>query len=543
MKITGNTILLAIIVGLVLLVGIVSADSDYCIPTSGVNVSVNTQGTWENITITSDDCMVWVDDGFGNITGTPCDNTPPESISNIKSKIECDTIEWSWDNPTTSDFNHTMVYWNDTFMYNVSNATHTVDWTGLVGSTAYTISTHTVDIAGNVNTTWVNKTESTTACVVVPVANFTADNVTICEYESVQFTDASTNTPTNWDWYPWGNETKASDLADPLVQYDVAGLFDVRLYVSNGAGNNWSNQTDYINVTDCTPPDHIEKLAETDNCYGINWTWIDPTNPPTTDLDHVEIWQNGVYLHDVAAGVEMDNWTALSNATWYNISTRTVDTSGNIDIDWVNKSAITDICVSPPAANFTANETEICLGDAIQFNDTSIPTPIIWLYAFGDGHTSPLQNPIYTYTIAGLFDVSLKIGTADGSHNETTKVDYINVTDCSLPATASFTSNVTCGIVPFNVGFTDTSTGGNITNWSWMFGDGNSSFVQHPNNTYSSVGMYTINFSVTNSIGTSWSNITNYITARFPGDTCAGGTGEVYDTDKYKSDWFTGWWG
>ena len=525
---------------LTLLISIVSADSDYCTPSTGLNVTVNTQGIWQNITINSDVCLVWTADEYGNISGTACDNTPPASITNLVSKIECDTIEWNWDNPADADFNHTMVYWNGTFAYNISNATSNVDWTGLAASTSYTISTHTVDITGNVNATWVNKTESTTACGVAPVAGFSADNTTICEYDSVQFTDLTTNTPTNWDWYPWGNETKASDLASPLIPYDIAGLFSVRLYASNGAGNDWENKTNYINVTDCTPPDTIQKLTHLEDCYNITWSWLDPTDP---DFALVMVYKNGVFFHNITAGVETDPWTGLVTNTSYEISTRTVDTSGNADTDWVNHTVITDLCGDPPVANFTGTPLAVCLGENVTFTDTSTNTPTIWLWAFGDGNHSHLKNPSFNWSAIGDFDISLKAGNAFGD-NTTVKTGYVNVTDCTIPPTAAFSSNVTCGIINFTVQFTDTSAGGAITDWYWDFGDGVTSIEEDPVVNYSVVGFYGVDHSVTSYLGTSWSNVSGYLAARAVGDTCTAPVtgGLQYDTNNYKPGWFTSWW-
>jgi PKD repeat protein len=111
--------------------------------------------------------------------------------------------------------------------------------------------------------------------------------------------------------------------------------------------------------------------------------------------------------------------------------------------------------------------------------------------------------------------------------------------ECTLcdnnPPVVSFTSNVTCGIIPFAVQFTDTSTGINITNWSWDFANGNSS-LEDPINTYIATGMYGVDHNATNEFGTGWSNISGYITARAVGDTCIGG--DAYDSDRYQSDWF-----
>ena len=94
--------------------------------------------------------------------------------------------------------------------------------------------------------------------------------------------------------------------------------------------------------------------------------------------------------------------------------------------------------------------------------------------------------------------------------------------ECLPCALASFTANRTCVIAPGNVQFNDTSTDPSITNYTWMFGDGNTSFDPNPNNTYSTVGMFTVNHSVTNPVRTMWENKTDFITVRAVGDTCAG---------------------
>ena len=94
--------------------------------------------------------------------------------------------------------------------------------------------------------------------------------------------------------------------------------------------------------------------------------------------------------------------------------------------------------------------------------------------------------------------------------------------ECLPCALASFTANRTCVIAPGNVQFNDTSTDPSITNYTWMFGDGNTSFDPNPNNTYSTVGMFTVNHSVTNPVRTMWENKTGFITVRAVGDTCAG---------------------
>ncbi len=62
--------------------------------------------------------------------------------------------------------------------------------------------------------------------------------------------------------------------------------------------------------------------------------------------------------------------------------------------------------------------------------------------------------------------------------------------------TAAFTADVTSGIKPLTVCFTDQSTG-SITSWSWDFGDGGTSTQQNPSHTYSDAGDFTVSLTVT----------------------------------------------
>ena len=70
-----------------------------------------------------------------------------------------------------------------------------------------------------------------------------------------------------------------------------------------------------------------------------------------------------------------------------------------------------------------------------------------------------------------------------------------------LAPVAGFSANVTTGLAPLAVRFTDSSIGG-PTGWTWQFGDGTGSTEQSPVHTYPSTGTYTVNLTATNTIGT-----------------------------------------
>ncbi|MFY9195675.1 MAG: PKD domain-containing protein, partial [Methanoculleus sp.] len=83
------------------------------------------------------------------------------------------------------------------------------------------------------------------------------------------------------------------------------------------------------------------------------------------------------------------------------------------------------------------------------------------------------------------------------------------------PLEASFTANVTAGSVPLAVQFTDESIG-DITSWSWDFGDGSTSTEQNPEHIYVSAGNYTVSLTVSNAYGFSTETKIDYITVTSP---------------------------
>lgn len=83
-----------------------------------------------------------------------------------------------------------------------------------------------------------------------------------------------------------------------------------------------------------------------------------------------------------------------------------------------------------------------------------------------------------------------------------------------IPAT-DFTADAVSGQVPFTVHFTD-ATPGNVTAWSWDFGDGATSTEQSPFHTYVTPGSYTVSLTATGPGGSNTETKENFITAGQP---------------------------
>jgi len=82
----------------------------------------------------------------------------------------------------------------------------------------------------------------------------------------------------------------------------------------------------------------------------------------------------------------------------------------------------------PPASNFYASSTQVCVGSSITFTDISTNHPTSWSWSFPGGTpaTSTLEHPTVTYNTLGVYNVTLQVTNANGN-NSSTKTTYINV--------------------------------------------------------------------------------------------------------------------
>ncbi|MCP3917374.1 MAG: PKD domain-containing protein, partial [bacterium] len=142
------------------------------------------------------------------------------------------------------------------------------------------------------------------------------------------------------------------------------------------------------------------------------------------------------------------------------------------------------------------------------FSDLSTGEVTSWSWDFGDGNTSTVQNPGHNYALSGNYTVALTATGPGGSDTET-KTAYVSV-NAATPV-PEFMGNPTSGTAPLAVSFTDLSTG-EITSWSWDFGDGNLSTEQNPSHTYTASGVHSVSLSVTGPGGADTETKPGYIT-------------------------------
>ena len=88
------------------------------------------------------------------------------------------------------------------------------------------------------------------------------------------------------------------------------------------------------------------------------------------------------------------------------------------------------------SALFTADNTEVCEGDVVNYTDQSIGAVTSWDWTFEGGTpaTSTVQNPSVTYNTAGTYDVTLEVSDGTLVHTQI-ETDYIIVS--AVPGQAS----------------------------------------------------------------------------------------------------------
>lgn len=179
------------------------------------------------------------------------------------------------------------------------------------------------------------------------------------------------------------------------------------------------------------------------------------------------------------------------------------------------------------AGDWEGNYTEYhCYGDTVKDefsmvirNDCSF-TLYLWFDTFygiwtisGNTITS---NPIDPgscglYTNTAIVSCNEMHGTISSTGGTSGTFYFKRTSESPEVVGAGFTADLTSGPVPLTVNFTDQSTG-DITSWSWGFGDGATSTEQNPSHTYTDAGTYTVSLAVTGPCGSDTEVKANFIT-------------------------------
>ncbi len=231
------------------------------------------------------------------------------------------------------------------------------------------------------------------------------------------------------------------------------------------------------------------------------------------DIDSSHVYSSlpiGNYHRPIIAGTYSITYSAVG----YQSQTVT-------GITVANKSTIVqDIQLNPlaPIANFTADHTSGCDAN-IQFTSTSqAPNSSTYLWDFGDGQTSTLQNPLHSYNSSGNYTVSLTVSNSCTGNDQIVVTNYINLT---LPVAPTTTSAQACGPLDFTLA----ASGNGTLDWYDANSGGN---LVHTGTSY-----HTPTLSATTTYYVE-STTTSYGASQYTGKVDNTGTGQYFANSGYR---------
>lgn len=168
-----------------------------------------------------------------------------------------------------------------------------------------------------------------------------------------------------------------------------------------------------------------------------------------------------------------------------------------------------------PKPVFTVSGINGCAPVNSVFTNTSDlqgATAASWLWDFKDGNTSASQNPTHTFTAAGQYNVSLTVQTTDGCSATYTRTRAVVA---GTEPVANFSASPLSGCASSLRQFTNQSAG-NITQYTWNFGDGGTSNLSSPLYHYKDTGLFTVRLTVSDNGCTNTLERTHYMQVTGP---------------------------
>ena len=256
----------------------------------------------------------------------------------------------------------------------------------------YTVTLKATNAAG---TDTVSQTLTAGSTPGPPVAGFTFSVTDL----TVTFADASTASPTAWQWF-FGDGTTSAEQ-NPVHTYSEAGTFTVTLQASNDGGS--SSFAQQVEVGPDAPV-----ASFTFSLLTLQQVSFVDTSTGTVDS---LTW----FFGDGMTSTEVNPTHQYQDPGTFEVRLRVTNDAGSDDFSQT-------VVVSPdPEPDFTFTVDTL----TVVFTDQSSGTVTSRLWDFGDTNTSTDTNPSHTYDAVGTYSVTLTLSNSDFSRS-ITKVVTVN---------------------------------------------------------------------------------------------------------------------
>ena len=303
-----------------------------------------------------------------------------------------------------------------------------------------------------------------------------------------QFNDHSVGAD-EWDW-DFGDGTTSNDT-NPFHTFPATGTYTITLRVVN-----YTTGCDYTTTKKIFIVDTHAFFTTQDSVTCKNNIVTFTTGLDTTKVNNFK-WDFGDGITFITTANSVGHTYTQSGT--YNVTLVITNILGCKDTLTIPNV----VTIYGPTANFAPGVVGSCLNTSVPFTDNSTTDgihPIVsWEWNFGDGTTQVFAGPPFqhSYASAGSYTVSLKVTDSRGCvHSYTYPLSLL----ISKPV-AGFLSHNAFNCPGKNVGFTNTSTGPNLT-YDWDFGDNTPhSNVLNPFHAYAADGFYTVTLSIVDQYG------------------------------------------
>ncbi len=220
----------------------------------------------------------------------------------------------------------------------------------------------------------------------------------------------------------------------------------------------------------------------------------------------VREWSAGSYGAETLAA---DDTTAISDFSL------AVSASGTVTIAVLSSVGVS---VAQSMSGTTFSELDLVANAATDFVDLAASGEVVAL-------ATRVGSDIVTVELADSGDITRVVDAGVDAAIDVDPSGFLHVayiqngqvryTNNGIPPVAAFSADVTQAILPFDVQFSDESTG-IISEYLWDFGDGDQSIASSPQHNYSDVGPFTVSLTVRGPSGVDTVTFENLIQTTLP---------------------------
>ncbi len=352
------------------------------------------------------------------------------------------------------------------------------------------------------NTSQCKSTLSQTVIISKIIPGFKQDLNSICQYNTINFSDTSTTNTSikKWTWN-FGDGTKSDGTLKTIShKYDKPGNFNVSVMITDQLGCTKIIQKNSVKVNPLPSPNF--SADKTDGCAPLPVVFSDYSKAVYPATIKKWSWNLGDGTTDITRNPQ-HIYKAYGKFT---VSLKVIDSLG------CDSTLTKTYYIKPtkPIAGFSLNknynlsDTLTCFPDSAFFKNTSTGEGLSYYWNFNDGSKSNLTHPIHSFPVDSTKTYNVQLTVTD-KNNCISK--YSKLITIAHPI-ARFNGNPRYADCPYPIKFFKffDASSKDVVKWSWNFGNpdsksNNFSNVNNPQHSYRTAGYYDVSLGVRDQYG------------------------------------------